>query len=148
MINIASNCYYVLQFILLRYLIKYETIDAVNISKSFDGSCDSKEKYIIITRTHNHTYIHTHKVLSALWNNWSILMINELSEHNYPSNKRTYLVKLQSFIKRFPINQRKYEPTDSPTEPISPELNLSFKMKCKKPSSSSCVGSFLYESNT
>ena len=75
-------------------------------------------------------------------------MINELSEHNYPSNKRTYLVELQSFIKRFPINQRKYEPTDLPTSPISPELNLSFKMKCKKPSSSSCVGSFLYESNT
>ena len=72
-------------------------------------------------------------------------MINELSEHNYPSNKRAYIAE---FHKRFPINQRKYEPTDSSSVSISPKLSLSFKMKCKKPSSSSCVGSFLYEFNT
>ena len=92
------------------------------------------------------TYTHSLTILSALSNNWSILVINELSEHNYPSNKRSYIAE---FYKRFFHQSEEVKRLEDST-PISikPKLNLVFKMKCKKPSSSSCVGSFLYEFNT
>ena len=85
-------CLCILWMSLLWFLIKYKTIDRVNISKSFDGSCNERNIGTYNNHTHKHVDMHTHThaytILSALSNNWSILMINELSEHNYPSNKR------------------------------------------------------------
>ena len=81
-------------------------------------------------------------------------MINELSEHNYPSNKRRYYrIDIAEFYRTMFSHQSEevllqVMPTDSSATSISPELNLPFKKKCKKQTSSSCVGSFLYAFDT